>query len=47
VLDKGGAAQETDSGKLTWKISMAPGETKKLSFSYSVKYPKDKVVQGL
>lgn len=47
VLDKGGATQNTDTGKLTWKITLAPGETRKLTFSYSVKYPKDKTVQGL
>lgn len=47
VLDKGGASQEADSGKLTWKIALAPGETRKLTFSYSVKYPKDKAISGL
>ncbi|HXP51528.1 MAG TPA: DUF4139 domain-containing protein, partial [Bacteroidia bacterium] len=47
VLDKGGATQNNDTGKLTWKISLAPNEIKKLTFSYSVKYPKDKVVSNL
>ncbi|HWY98672.1 MAG TPA: DUF4139 domain-containing protein [Bacteroidia bacterium] len=47
VLDKNGASQNTDTGKLTWHISLAPGETRKLTFSYSVKYPKDKIVQNL
>jgi uncharacterized protein (TIGR02231 family) len=47
VTDNGGAQQNTDTGKLTWKISLAAGESKKLTFSYYVKYPKDKVVQNL
>jgi len=34
----------TDLGVLTWPITLAPGETKKLRLSYSVKYPKDKVL---
>ncbi|MGP8216648.1 MAG: DUF4139 domain-containing protein [Bacteroidia bacterium] len=47
VLDKSGAIQNIETGKLTWKVSLAPGESKKLTFSYSVKYPKDKIVQNL
>ena len=47
VTDNGGAQQNADTGKLTWKISLAAGESKKLTFSYYVKYPKDKVVQNL
>src|SRR6185312_1870502 len=35
VLDNGGAQYEAATGKLTWKISLAAGETKKLTFSYS------------
>lgn len=47
VTDKGGAEQNAETGKLTWKIPLAPGETKKLTFSYSVKYPKDDIITGL
>jgi len=39
--DKGGATVNENSGMLTWNISVAPKETKKLGFSYTVKYPKD------
>lgn len=39
--DKGGAAVNENTGTLTWNITVAPKETKKLGFSYSVKYPKD------
>lgn len=44
--DTGGATLSED-GKLTWKVSLAPGESKKLSFSYAVTCPKDKNIQGL
>lgn len=44
LLDDGGALVNTEIGVLTWKLQLAPGEVKKLRFSYSVKYPKDKVL---
>jgi TonB-dependent SusC/RagA subfamily outer membrane receptor len=37
-----GASNNTELGILTWKLQLAPGETKKLRVSYTVKYPKDK-----
>jgi len=39
--DKGGAAVNENTGLLTWNIAVAPKETKKLGFSYTVKHPKD------
>jgi len=45
--DLSNAKKEEGTGKLTWAVPMAGGETKKLTFSYTVKYPKNKVVQGL
>jgi TonB-dependent SusC/RagA subfamily outer membrane receptor len=44
LLDDGGALVNAEIGVLTWKLQLAPGEVKKLRFSYSVKYPKDKVL---
>lgn len=44
LLDDGGATVNSEIGVLTWKLQLAPGEVKKLRFSYSVKYPKDKVL---
>lgn len=44
--DSGGAAYVADYGKLTWKEHLKPGETKKIRFTYTVKYPKDKVISG-
>ncbi|MBQ3656756.1 MAG: mucoidy inhibitor MuiA family protein [Bacteroidales bacterium] len=40
VIDKGGAEQDSEKGKLTWKLNLAAGEKKVLRFSYEVKYPK-------
>lgn len=45
-IDLGGAT-ENATGKLTWHVSLAAGETKKLDFSYTVKYPKDKNISNL
>lgn len=44
LIETGGALNNTDAGVLTWKLQLAPGETKKLRMSYSVKYPKDKAL---
>lgn len=47
VEEMGGAKYNSDYGSLLWKIDLAPGDTKKIRFVYSVKYPKDKQVGGL
>lgn len=44
LLDNNGAAVNEEIGVLTWKLKLAPGEVKKIRISYSVKYPKDKVL---
>jgi uncharacterized protein (TIGR02231 family) len=36
------AQHEVTSGKLIWKFNLAPSESKKLTISYTVKYPKNK-----
>lgn len=47
-LEDGGEAMiNTETGVLTWKIDLKPGESKKVRFSYSVKYPKDKKIVNL
>ncbi|MBL0335064.1 MAG: DUF4139 domain-containing protein [Chitinophagaceae bacterium] len=45
--DDGGAMVNPDTGVLTWKVDLKPGESRKLRFSYSVKYPKDKKIVNL
>ena len=41
LVDNGGATVDDANGMLTWKITLAPKETKKVGFAYTVKYPKD------
>ena len=44
VLEISAASLNPDNGVLTWKLDLAAGETKRFRISYSVKYPKDKLV---
>jgi uncharacterized protein (TIGR02231 family) len=36
-----------ETGVLTWKVALKPGESRKYRFSYSVKYPRDKRIINL
>lgn len=47
LLESSDAAVNPETGVLTWKLSVGPGETKKVRLSYSVKYPKDKIIANL
>ncbi len=38
---------DEETGIITWNIKLQPGESKKIRFSYTVKYPKDKMITGL
>lgn len=42
LLEQGGAMINKEIGVLTWKLQLAAGESRKVRFSYSVKYPKGK-----
>jgi TonB-dependent SusC/RagA subfamily outer membrane receptor len=44
LLESNGAAVNEETGVVTWKVKLAPGEVKKIRISYSVKYPKDKAL---
>ena len=44
LTNDGGALVDKETGILTWKIDVKPGETKTYRFTYTVKYPKDRVV---
>jgi uncharacterized protein (TIGR02231 family) len=39
-----GAAYDKETGKVVWKLNLAPSEEKKLRLSFAIKYPKDKKV---
>ncbi len=45
--DDGAAMVNTETGVLTWKLDLKPGESKKVRFSYTVKFPKDKKIVNL
>lgn len=45
--DGGGADYMEDYGKLLWRLKLNAGQTQKVKYIYSVKYPKDKRIQGL
>ena len=45
--DGSDAMVNVETGVLTWKIELKPGESRKVRFSYSVKYPKDKKIVNL
>lgn len=44
VSEISGAARDEVTGKLEWNVKLNPGETKKFTISYSVKYPKNRKV---
>ncbi len=39
-----GAAWDKETGKLTWRLTLAPGESKPLTIKYEVKYPKNRQI---
>lgn len=47
VIDTGKAEYDSVTGKLVWKLNLNGSETKSVKFRYSVKYPKNKRVNGL
>jgi TonB-dependent SusC/RagA subfamily outer membrane receptor len=44
LLQHDGAAVNEETGMISWKVNLAPGEIKKFRLSYSVKYPKDREI---
>ena len=44
LIDGGGSKVNNDTGLLNWLVTIAAGESKKFKFTYSIKYPKDKLV---
>jgi hypothetical protein len=44
LTESANAEINKDLGVLNWKLSLAPNETKKIRFSYNIKYPKDKTI---
>ncbi|MDD3686237.1 MAG: DUF4139 domain-containing protein [Bacteroidales bacterium] len=44
VGELSGAEYNTVTGKVTWNVTLKPSESKKFTFGYSVKYPKEHTV---
>ena len=44
-IEKSNGQYNSTTGKLTWEMNLNPLETKKIYVKYSIKYPKDKIVQ--
>jgi len=44
-IDISGAELDARTGKLTWLLTLASGESKRVRFSFQVDYPKDKKVE--
>ena len=47
LLESSGAEVNKETGMLSWKLKIAPNETKTLKLIYSVKAPKSKIIAGL
>jgi uncharacterized protein (TIGR02231 family) len=47
MIEISGAEYNSETGKLTWTLNLAPNETVKKKLTFSVKYPKDKIINGL
>ncbi len=47
LIESSAAEYNNETGKLTWNLQIAAGETIKKRLTFSVKYPKDKTVGGI
>jgi hypothetical protein len=45
LTDAGDSNLDAETGLMNWELKLKPGESKKLRFSYQIKYPKDKILQ--
>lgn len=47
ATDTGGAELTAETGRLTWRLSLKPNESRVLTFRYEVKYPKGKTLTNV
>lgn len=47
LLSSNGAEVDKETGMLTWNLNMKPNSAQKIRISYSVKYPKDRIIPNL
>ena len=46
ILETSGGSLNSENGVVSWKVDLAAGESKKLRISYSLKFPKDKIINA-
>ncbi|HET6245364.1 MAG: DUF4139 domain-containing protein [Bacteroidetes bacterium] len=47
LVEGSGGTFDKETGKIAWKMKLPSSDTKKIKFSYFVKYPKDKIISNL
>ena len=47
MVESTGGELDEASGIVNWKFNLKPKETKKVTLTYTVKFPKDKALAGL
>ncbi len=47
LLEKSGASLDEETGKLSWKLNLEPGESKTLTFKFEIKHPKNISISNL
>lgn len=47
VMESKNAVYDENTGKLTWRLTIPANSTSNVSFKFSVKYPKDKIINNL
>ena len=47
IDDNGGAKHNQENGQLKWVLNLSPGESREITYKFTVKYPKDKIVGNL
>ena len=46
-LETSGSQYNEETGMMKWTLAPGAGETKKVNFGFTVKYPRDKTIAGL
>ncbi|MCH8331645.1 MAG: hypothetical protein IH946_09775, partial [Bacteroidetes bacterium] len=46
-IEKDGAKLDEITGFLSWDLELKPRETRKVTFTYTVRYPEDKIIAAL
>ena len=47
IDENGGANHNQENGQLKWMLNLEPGESREITYRFTVKYPKNKIVGNL